>query len=336
MLALLLSGCASGRVRVPVMRPAEINLSRYPTLGVAGLAGGDGASTVTGLLEEALIGTRRFQVVDRQRIDAVMSELQLASTDLADSGKSVKLGSLLVAGALIDGRVEERYVETPHEETFRDKKGAEHVHRFTEARLTVHASLRVTDVTTGTLLLVREVEAVRGTFGSDAGAHLARSLLGAVLGHALDVEHDTTDAAPDRSGFEREARAEVVRRFVEAITPTQQFVEVSFATDSAVPQLETGVAWARRGEWQKAQDTFGAAVQACERDVNISAPTLAKAYLDAGLAQAYGGAPEKALPLLEKAYALSAERRMLDELDAAKRLIADRTRVAEQLPAQDR
>jgi hypothetical protein len=328
-LLLLAVGCAAGKVNVPVQRPAEINLASYKTLGISSFTGGPMAPVVSAALEESLLQGQRFTVVDRSRIDAVMGELQLASTDIADSKSAVKLGNLMTAGALITGDVQVSYRETPHEEKGKSKSGVEHVHRWTEAALTLDTNFRLTDVSTGALLIARRYSSERTSMPGGAVTQLAKSILGAVLSQTLET--DVTDAPPNRADLEREAVNEVVARFAAAIQPTTEMREVQFALDDNVPQIQGGLGWAQHGDWTKAQSTFNAAIQDCERNPKISAGTLSRVYLDAALSYEYGGEPDRAMPLLEKAYALApGDRRILDEMENVKRMQADLRRLAEQ------
>lgn len=321
--------CAGGRVTVPVVRPAEINLSSYKTLGISGLSGGQAANLVTASLEEELVKAQRFTVVDRSRIDAVMRELQLASTDLADSKNTVKLGALITAGALISGDVQERYVETPHEQRGLSKAGETHYHRWTTADLTLEASLRLTDVSTGALLVAKRVTVSHGS-APNALAQVAKGLFNAVLAQA-SMEMDSTDPPPDRGRLESEAVKDLVAKFLAAIQPTTELREVQFATDSAVPQLEGGIGWAQHGDWQKAQGVFNLAIQDSERNPKIGAGTLSKVYLDAAIAYEYGGEPDKAQPLLDKAYSLApGNAQVMREMDSLKRMQAEAKALAEQ------
>ena len=331
-LVVLAFGCAAGRMNVPVLRPAEINLSQYKTLGMSSLSGGPLATVVAASLEEQLVRSQRFTVVDRQRIDAVMGELQLASTDVADPRNTVRLGNLLTAGALITGDVQARYLETPHEERGLSKAGIGHVHRWTSADLWLDANFRLTDVSTGALLVARRYS-VQRTSDPNALVQIASGFLGSVLAKAAGqtMEDDLTDAPPDRSKLEREAVAEVVAKFAAAIQPTTEMREVQFALDDAVPQLQTGLGWAQHGDWTKAQATFNAAIHDSEKSARVSAGTLSKVYLDAALSYEYGGEPEKALPLLEKAYSLApGNGRILDEMENVKRMQAELKQLAEQ------
>jgi len=287
---------------------------------------------VAASLEEQLVRSQRFTVVDRQRIDTVMGELQLASTDLADPRNTVRLGNLLTAGALITGDVQARYLETPHEERGLSKAGISHVHRWTSADLRLDASFRLTDVSTGALLVARRYSVQRSN-DPNALVQIAAGFLGSVLASAAGqtMENDLTDPLPDRSKLEREAVAEVVAKFAASIQPTTEMREVQFALDDAVPQLQTGLGWAQHGDWAKAQATFNAAIQDSERNTRLGAGTLSKVYLDAALSYEYGGDPSMALPLLDKAYSLSGGNgKILDEIENVKRMQAEARQLAEQ------
>ncbi|MCA1826104.1 MAG: CsgG/HfaB family protein [Myxococcales bacterium] len=325
-------GCAAGRVNVPVLRPAEINLVSYKTLGISSLSGGPMAQLVTATLEEQLVRSQRFTIVDRQRIESVMGELQLASTDIADPHNSVKLGGLLTAGALITGDVQSRYVETPHEDKGFSKGGVPHFHRWTSAELTLEANFRLTDVSTGALLVARRYSALKSN-DSNGLTQVAAGLLGAVLSSATGqtMENDAIDPPPDRARLEREAVAEVVSKFAAAIQPTSEMREVQFELDDAVPQLQAGLGWAQHGDWRKAQATFNTAIQDSEKNARIGAGTLWKVYFDTAVSYEYGGEPDKALPLLEKAYSLApGNRRVLDEMESVKRMQGELRQLAEQ------
>ena len=120
----LLAACGTVTVRVPVMKPAEINMAPYRSVGLGEITQSGyaaGSTVIASLVEQALVETGRFQVVDRQHMDQVMRELQLSASDLADSSKAAKLGQLVTAGALVYGSVDEKYKETAKEEKSVDK-----------------------------------------------------------------------------------------------------------------------------------------------------------------------------------------------------------------------
>src|SRR3954470_166429 len=90
-LSLLTLACGTVAVRVPVMKPAEINMAPYNSVAIGGMTG-SGDRPVSEALEEALVNSQRFTVVDRQHMSSIMRELQLSSTDLADPNAAAKLG----------------------------------------------------------------------------------------------------------------------------------------------------------------------------------------------------------------------------------------------------
>src|SRR5438132_13784048 len=119
----LLCACGTVPIRVPVMRPAEINMVAYQSVAVGDMRGGPGNSVMGDSLEEALLATNRFQVLDRQHMNSILRELSLSASDLADPSKAAKLGKVMTAGALIYGDVDETYREVPSDERIKNKDG---------------------------------------------------------------------------------------------------------------------------------------------------------------------------------------------------------------------
>lgn len=308
----LLAGCGTVTVRVPVMRPAEINMAPYRSVGLGEIkqrGQNYGSTLVANLVEQALLETGRFQVVDRQHMDKVMQELRLSASDLADPKNAARLGQTVTAGALVFGDVEDRYSETPKEDTYQDKEGKRHVNYSLRGEALVRASFKVIDVSTGRLIITKTYEERR------------------------DDTNRSTDKRPDPIDKERlfsAARQAVVERFMKAIAPHKEYVAARFEKDGDIPQLEGGIGWAQRGEWQKAQDAFQAAIQAAENNPKIKSDTLAKGYWDLGLAYEYAGDYDKAVKMIEKAQGLSGNNDYLNEIDNVKRLQSDAKKLAEQ------
>ncbi len=314
------AACSSTRhVKVPILHPAEVNLSG--SIALSNLNGDRGGQIATLLEEKLLESGGRFQVIDRSHMGAVMNELKLSASDLAQSNNAVKLGKLVTASAIISADIEDKYHEQPVRHTFRDNANREHTVTNWEGEAYLRADFKIVDVSTGQLLLARVLEARRKWNGNPIG-----SALGAVFG----VE--TQDGPrPDRERLERGVREEVVGKLVAAVAPRKEYGEVDFETDSAIPQLEGGIGWASRGEWKHAQDMFNEAVHAAENNPAISSKTLAKGYLDAGLAYVFAGDYEAGFKLISKAYDLSQDTKMLDRLDYAKHLQADAGKFEQQM-----
>jgi tetratricopeptide (TPR) repeat protein len=309
---LLCAACGTVSVRVPVMRPAEINMAPYQSVAIGGMSG-NADRPMTDALEEALMGTQRFTVVDRQHMDKVLRELQLSSTDLADPRAAAKLGKVVTAGALIFGDVSHSYREMPSDSTFKDEKGKQHTWYSLKGEVNVRATFKIVDVSTGRLIIAKTYEERRDD-----------------TNRGLDKRPDPID----RNSLERSARSAVVDRFMKSIVPHQEFMYASFQKDSDIPQLEGGIGWAERGDWKKAQDAFNGAAQDAERNVKLKAPQIAKAYWNLGLSYEYAGDYEKAEGMINKAYTLSNDRDMLREVDNIHRLQADARKLAEQTASE--
>jgi tetratricopeptide (TPR) repeat protein len=313
LVAAALCACGTVSVRVPVMKPAEINMAPYQSVAIGGMTG-NGDRPMTESLEEALVNSQRFQVVDRQHMDKVMKELQLSSTDLADPGSAAKLGKVITAGAMIFGDVTQNFREFPSEEHYQDDKKVNHTVYMTKGEFYVRSTFKIVDVATGRLIIAKTYEEKR------------------------DDTNRAVDKRPnpiDRYGLERSARAAIIDRFMKAIVPHQEFMQANFAKDGDIPQLEGGIGWAERGDWKKAQDTFNDAVGAAEKNVKLKSGQVAKAYWNLGLSYEYAGDYDKANDMINKAYTLSNEKDMLNELDNIKQLQADAKKLSEQTGSGD-
>jgi curli biogenesis system outer membrane secretion channel CsgG len=306
--AALLCACGSVPVRVPVMRAAEINMVAYQTVAVGDMRG-RGNTRMGNALEEALLSTGRFQVLDRQHMSSVMRELRLSASDLADPGKAARLGKVMTAGALIYGDVDEEYREIPSEDRIKNKDNSITVVYKLRGEMRTRATFKIVDVATGRLIIAKTYEERR----DDTSTGYNRSP------DPIDV-----------GGLERSAQRGVVDRFMRAIVPHQEYVTANFQKDSDIPQLEGGIGWAERGEWKKAQDTFSQAIADSQNNPKIKSEQLAKAYWNLGLAYEYAGDYDSAAVTVQKAYELTNDKDLLRELDNIRRLQDEARRVNEQ------
>jgi len=259
---LVFCACATAPIRVPVMRPAEIDMSPYKSVAVAELRG-KADRVLTQSLEEALVATSQFQVVDEQRTASTLRDLKLSFADLGSPEQAAKLGKVLGQSALIYGDVDESYREENSEEHVKaEKEGAPTTVHKLFGELTVRATFRILDLSTGHFVVARTYEERR----SDTT-------------RGIDRRPDPID----QRALARSARAAVVERFLRAVVPYQEFVTADFRKDGDLPQLETGIGFAERGEWKKAQDSFGAAAAQVEKNPDPDRKKLATAYWDLGL-----------------------------------------------------
>src|SRR3954466_14678558 len=226
---LLFCACAAAPIRVPAMRPAEIDMAPYRTVAIGQLRGKADA-VLTQRLEEALVATNHFQVVAQQRTASALNDLHLSFADLSDPARAAKLGKALDTSALIYGDADESYREETSEERVKEKDGPPTLIQKLFGEMTVRATFRIVDASTGHLVVTRTYEERRSA-----------------MSRGVDRRPDPID----RQGLARSARAAVVERFLRAIVPYQEYVAADFRKDGELPQLESGIGFAEHGDWKK-------------------------------------------------------------------------------------
>jgi len=109
----------------------------------------DRGSLVQDHFMEALVGTRLFQVIERELLDRIIVEQNLQKADFMDPDTAVKVGKVAGAQAVVFGKVTEI---------------------STDAKLQVSAHLRMINVQDGTILWTKNLsgEGVRATFETEA------------------------------------------------------------------------------------------------------------------------------------------------------------------------
>jgi tetratricopeptide (TPR) repeat protein len=299
-LAAVLCGCHAQVIRVPVLKPAEINMAGYRSVAV-GTVTGNANLAMSDSLEEALVGSHRFTVVDRVHMSQLMRELRLSPSDLTDPKSALKLATVIPGGALIFGETSDNFRETPDKSEFKGEDKKSHSITSLKGEVYVRATFKLVDIATGRLIVAKTYEEKREE-----------------LSQAMDKRPDPVD----RRALQQAARQAVVARFMKAIVPHQEYMEAKFAKDSDLPQLESGIEKAQRGEWKEAQEIFSTAAQSAEKN-NLKTGLVSKCYWNLGLSYEYAGDYDKASDILGKAYKLSNDSAMLSELDNVKRLQSD-------------
>lgn len=119
---LALTGCAGGPSLPPALRPAacmppahQAQMKVVKRVAVLDLKNSsstaDASEKVTGPFTAKLMETRRFDLVERARIDQVIQELKLGMSGLVDAQSVKEAGRLLGADAIIVGEITNFQVE---------------------------------------------------------------------------------------------------------------------------------------------------------------------------------------------------------------------------------
>lgn len=287
-LGVLTVGCATVRVPMQVTHPAEINMSRYKQVAISNIDGNLG-NAFGDDLKGRLVESGRFALVDRARMDQIMRELHLSSSDLVQSDKAAKLGNLLPATAIISGRVNGKYDEkmTHSDSTCyrdkKDKKGYRCRTNYRNGTFSTGGSIDVIDVSTAQIIKSK------------------------ALGNRCEASTSATNETPDiidRDSLIAKCNDENVTKFMKAISPWTEIVQAPFRKDGDLPSLEAGVNQAKIGDMQGAAETFRASAKSAEMNPKVSPKIIAMAYWNMGLAYQYSDDFDKGIAAFKKSCAL--------------------------------
>lgn len=141
-LLILHTSCAASKHQVVKDRPlvAVMPFVYKATLPeYAGVESGLGDALIS-----ELVKSRQFRLIERERIETLLREIQLQQSGLTDSAKEIQVGTQLGAQALVSGSVTSVSVR----DEWRSVKFAEKTTRFAD----IEAEVRMTDIETGEIL----------------------------------------------------------------------------------------------------------------------------------------------------------------------------------------
>jgi len=302
-LSVVLTGCSTEQIRVPVMRPARVDLSRYRTLAIENITG-NGGTAIANDLGTGLTASSYFTVVDRRDVEARMRELRRTRGDLFDPSTVAELGRQIGALALIHGEVvtneySEHVAEEEWVEVVRDEKGnvqqeIPHVERTRYGHTELGVNLRVTATATGQLLYSRTI--TKQSFDQTRAT-------------------DAVPAAIDPAPLFQDCRRLIVKDLVSRVTPRTDLVFVTLYKDSDIPLLAAGNNLARIGEWDDAIEQYRGALETLPAEY---AEYRYMPLFNLGVAYEYTNRFEEAHRHLRDAYRVSAESRIADEIESLK------------------
>jgi len=317
LVGLFLFGCSTVGVKVPVMRPAEINLKGKKELVVGQISGRE-ANKMSAYVKQKAVDSGYFKVIDRKHLDKVMAELKLSTSDLADTNNRKELGKLMTGSVLIMGSIlDYTYTEDMTKDTNECTKRVKNkvikyrcTSYYRKGKAVVRASFDVVDIETGETLRSKALESKRSDSTSAT---------------------NETPAKIDRNLLLNTCMQEVASKLMRAIAPWEEMVTANFKKDGDLPMMETGISYAQAGLWDDALVQFKSATEMADTHPNISPKVAALAHWNLGLAYEYTGQFEDAESSIKKAFALSSDEDYLKELKNIKTLKSDKEKLKQQL-----
>lgn len=323
--AIAASACSKVGVVVPVTKPAEINLRGKNEIIVSDLTPANpwdpnlirGGQILADMVRENLAGSN-FKIIDRNHLGRIMTELQLATSDLASPEGQLKLGRLMTGSVMVTGRMDNyeagSEVTGERQKCKRYEDGEEIVYRCVvytrNAYSTVRASFSVIDI--------------------ESSQNLKTKML-ACENTAWTQATDAEPAYIDLEALIQQCALQVADDFTKVVAPWTQYERAYFQKDGSLPTLEIGIKYAQAGEWDLAIVNFQRAIDAAASNPKIKVKAAGKAYWNLGLAFEFTGRFDEAAEYVKKAYELSNDGDYLNELDRIRRMKADSARLREQL-----
>ena len=240
---LVLGGCTT-TVKVPLIRPAEINLNVGGSNKVAiGAVEGNLGASLSDHLTSRLLDSGRFEVVDRQNMGRILSEHQLNLLGVVDSASAATVGKMTGAGTLLFLKSNLDYDTRRWQGKSKNQNGQVRITYHIDGIAKINTSFRVVDLATGRVLAAK-----------------------VITEEARDTSWDhQLPAPPDEDAIVAKAAAHTLDRIMEMIAPYREVVNVSFK-NSKIPEVKTGINLAKQGMWHDALAEFRLAVQANPAD----------------------------------------------------------------------
>ncbi|MEZ4598309.1 MAG: CsgG/HfaB family protein [Syntrophotaleaceae bacterium] len=232
-LLLFVSGCAPS-ARVPVVKPAEINMSQYRKIAFGDSEGSLGES-MTDLLTSRLFNSEYFEVVDRQNIDRIMSEHRFNLSGAVDETSAAEIGNLAGVDALFFIKSSGDFNQTTEiSEWHKDQDNNSYRYFHKKGKANVNTTFKVIDVSTGRVLAVKS------------------------LSKTASGENWEKNAWPpdvDREPLLSKAASETLDDIMKMIAPYKVYVNISFATTKDL-NGKSGIDFAKNGMWNEALEQF--------------------------------------------------------------------------------
>jgi tetratricopeptide (TPR) repeat protein len=310
---LLFTACATHGIRVPVLKPAAIDLVQFDRVAVDRLEG-DGCEPFGRELAKALrdaqnplTGQTAFSVQHREEVDRALDQLRDRHGDDWDKQTMAVLdrwrtAQIVLGGHFEDHRVEEELVQ----DHVVDSYGHKHVLWTRRAAAHFRVRLQASDVAGK-----REYDAAT-LHGSSSSC----------------TRSDRGEPAPiDHGALLAEARAQAVQQYLDRVLPRQVWVQVALYQNSDVPDLQLGNGYAESGNWAGAVESYQRALAAMTGEL---AAYRYQALFNLGVAYEFTDQFAPARQALQEAYALGQESMILEELQR----VDHREREVQRLRAQ--
>ncbi len=288
----LIVACGTTALYLTVKRPAEINLKGYDKIAIGNIVNPNGtidkyANDVADEITTVLFSSGRFEVLDRNHINQLIKEHQLAKSGLIDETTAAELGKFIGSAVLVFGRIQtNKYDEEVIKgDPWRDKKGRLHQSITRKGTYELAVNLKVIDVQTSKILAVKTL----------TSGYIGKKYADNATPERIDVDD-----------LYRSCLKDIGNQFMRLVAPYEVQVKAVFLKDKKLPEMELAITQFKIGEWDEGIKILE---EAANRDIN-DLKIKSKAYYNLGLALTYYGKYDEALNYLKKALKIDPKNKM--------------------------
>lgn len=300
LLVLIIVSCGTTAMMMTVTRPAEVNLKQYNKIAVGDIVDEYGkedrhAKDIADEITTSLFASGKYEVLDRQNLNSIMTEHKLSLSGLIDENTASELGKIIGAAALVFGRIQtDNYdEETSKADPWVDKKGKRHQSQYRKGTYTLSVNLKIVDIMTAKILAVKSLSSsYYSSLSKDNG----------------------WPAEIDAGYLYTKCIIKITQDFMHLVAPYDVQVKAKFQTDKKLPEIDQAINQLKIGEWEEAIGLF---ISATEKD-GIDAKIKAKAFYDLGLAQMYAGDFDDSIENFKEAFKLTNSKLYMNAINEAK------------------
>ncbi len=305
--------CSTVRVRVAVIRPAEINLHGKNEIVVDEITG-PSADPIATQIKEAVASSPYVKLIAPQ----------------SDAGTT-----------RLKGHVKTQHVDekTWNSEDYCDPSAQRSnkqrcVFHYREAIAKSELCFDLFDMGTNTRIFNKEIACTQKEktqytqYKNEFFVFAFFELLADIFRSA----NGTFNRAPsiNHESVLRRCDKDLAIQVLHTISSWEEMVTVQLQKDSQLPKLKEGIAFVKAGDWGKATQLFLEAQKEAENMPSLPKKTMSKVYWDLGMAYLYNARFDDAHTFINRAYTLTANRTYKKELSNVERMKQDHTKFIEQ------
>ena len=312
LMVLIIISCGTTSMMMTVTRPAEVNLKAYNKIALGDIVDEYGkvdkhAKDIADEITTSLFESGRYEVLDRQNLQSIMTEHKLSLSGMIDENTATELGKIIGAAALVFGRIQtDNYDEEKSKgDPWVDKKGKRHQTHYRKGTYNLSVNLKIVDILTAKILAVKTLSA---SYYSKKSAD---------NGWPTDI---------DTGLLYTKCIISITNDFMRLVAPYDVQIKAKFQTDKKLPEVDQAINQLKIGEWEEAIGLFISATEKTGLDAKIKS----KAYYDLGLAQMYAGDFNDAIENFKEAFKLTNSKFYMNTINEAKSEKAKAEKLQEQ------